>query len=124
MNAGPFVSFSIDGNTQSVPNLFAWARAGSNVNKILFFSGLPDGFRSDGLDLQSFCGNSALYMKRLNVFRGHAHRAQNAMLAYFDSAHHRGVISDARAWADLCAHIFYNHAVIQIVLMGVNVGVI
>ena len=61
---------------------------------------------------------------RLNVLGRHAHRSQQSMFVHANAAHYRCVIGNAGAWANLRLPVGHDHSVIQVVIMGINVGVI
>src|SRR5882724_8513072 len=92
--------------------------------KLFLFGRRFDGFRGDGFHLDRLGGNAGDDVVRRNVFGRDAHRADHAVLADGDAAHHGGVVGDARARADLGLGVVDDHAVVQIVVVRVDVGVV
>src|ERR1700682_3516946 len=94
----------------------AWALA--------LFEGAPLFLRCDRFYLDRLCGYAAHDREWLNIFRGDAHRAHHPVFANLHPAQHRCMVSDACLGADLRLVIADDHAVVEIVSVRVDVGVI
>src|SRR4051794_36635050 len=83
-----------------------------------------DSCRCDGLHLNRFCGDARDDSVRRHVLRSDAQGADESMLGDGNAAHDSSVIGDARFGADLRLVITDNHAVIEVVIMCIDVGIV
>src|SRR5579864_4132805 len=95
-----------------------------NTLPLELLRGLAHCFRRDAIDLDGLGRDAAFDVKRLHIFGGNAHSADHTVLADLYAAHHRGMVSDAREGAEFGALHVDDHAVVQIVLVGVDIGIV
>src|SRR5579859_6868813 len=82
------------------------------------------GLRRDGFGLHGLCRYTHGNGKWRNVPGSHAHGADQSVLVHANAAHDGCMIGDACARADFRLRIGHDHAVVEVVLVGVHVGVV
>src|SRR5581483_671886 len=81
-------------------------------------------FRRNRLYLNRLGWNSRDNRKWFDVFRSDPNGSDHAMFADFHAAHHGCMISNASPWTNFGLVIANDHAIIEIVRMSVNIGII
>src|SRR6266568_6570702 len=99
-----------------------WGR--TSLLQLSFLDRVFQFLRSDRFHFYGLGWNSHHDVKWLHVLYGDTAGTDQSVLAYFYSAHHGCVIGDASLGPDFGLVIVHDHAVIQIVGVGVNVGVV
>src|SRR5258708_16216999 len=113
-----------DGNFRCGDSSNIIAKKQRNVKNFLrTFYGLC-WLRRNGFHLHRLGRDTHGYGVGRNVPGGDAHGAEQAMFVYPDAAHHRCVIGNTRLGTDFGAGVGDDHAVIQVVLVGVDIGVV
>src|SRR6516165_4859266 len=118
-----------DTNTHRAENseLYAQPAGGQDhvLSKLLsFFEGPLQLLRCNRLDLDGLGWNAGNDVEGLDILRHDAHRTYHAVLANLDSTENGGVIGNASHRSDLGFLVVDDHAVIEVMGMGIDIGIV